>query len=110
MLPPKFTELNSLFLIEFSCFIGVSSKNLTCFSNLSGKDISDIVKGVAKGIAKGKIKPSTIGKLLKGLGLGDKVGKLYDNSVGDFLGEENGFYQITSGNVEGYVSKDYIIK
>ena len=47
--------------------------------NLSGKDISDIVKGVAKGIAKGKIKPSTIGKLLKGLGLGDKVGKLYDN-------------------------------
>ena len=47
--------------------------------NLSGKDISDIVKGVAKGIAKGKIKPSTIGKLLKGLGLGDKVGKLYDD-------------------------------
>ena len=46
--------------------------------NLSGKDISDIVKGIAKGIAKGKIKPATIGKLLKGLGLGDKVGKLYD--------------------------------
>lgn len=46
--------------------------------NLSGKDIADIVKGVAKGIAKGKIKPSTIGNLLKGLGNGDKVGKLYD--------------------------------
>ena len=46
--------------------------------NLSGKDISDIVKGIVKGIAKGKIKPATIGKLLKGLGLGDKVGKLYD--------------------------------
>jgi hypothetical protein len=46
--------------------------------NLSGKDISDIVKGIVKGIAKGKIKSATIGKLLKGLGLGDKVGKLYD--------------------------------
>ncbi len=46
--------------------------------NLSGKDIADIVTGVAKGIAKGKIKPATIGRLLKGLGYGDKVGKLYD--------------------------------
>lgn len=46
--------------------------------NLSGKDISDIVKGIVKGISKGKIKPATIGKLLKGLSLGDKVGKLYD--------------------------------
>ena len=46
--------------------------------NLSGKDIADIVSGIAKGIAKGKIKPATIGRLLKGLGYGDKVGKLYD--------------------------------
>ncbi len=46
--------------------------------NLSNKDIADIVKGVVGGIAKGKIKPSTIAKLLKGLSNSDKVGKLYD--------------------------------
>ena len=46
--------------------------------NLSNKDITDIVKGVIGGIAKGKIKPSTIAKLLKGLSNSDKVGKLYD--------------------------------
>lgn len=46
--------------------------------NLSNKDIADIVKGIVGGIAKGKIKPSTIGKLLKGLSYSDKVGKLYD--------------------------------
>lgn len=46
--------------------------------NLSNKDIADILKGVIAGIAKGKIKPSTIAKLLKGLSNSDKVGKLYD--------------------------------
>ena len=47
--------------------------------NLSSKDIADIVKGVVNGIAKGKIKPATIGKLLKGLKYSGQVGALYDN-------------------------------
>ena len=46
--------------------------------NLSGKDISYIITGIAKGVAKGKIKPATISGLLKGLSYGDKVAKLYD--------------------------------
>ncbi len=46
--------------------------------NLTNKDIADIVKGVIGGIAKGKIKPATIARLLKGLSNSDKVGKLYD--------------------------------
>lgn len=40
---------------------------------------------------------------------GSIVGKMTNNAACEILGEENGFYQITSGNVEGYVSKDYII-
>lgn len=40
---------------------------------------------------------------------GEVVGKLYNNSVGEFLAEENGWYQITSGNVTGYVKAEYCI-
>ncbi|MBR5545218.1 MAG: NAD(P)/FAD-dependent oxidoreductase [Clostridia bacterium] len=46
--------------------------------NLTGKDIADIVKGIVSGIAKGKITPATIGKLLKGLKYSGQVGALYD--------------------------------
>ncbi len=37
------------------------------------------------------------------------LGKLYNHSVGTFLGEENGWYQIQSGNVTGYVKADYCV-
>lgn len=40
---------------------------------------------------------------------GDILGKLYNNSVGTFLGEENGWYQITSGTVTGYVKAEYCV-
>ena len=40
---------------------------------------------------------------------GEIVGKLYDDSVGTFLGEENGWYKISSGNVTGYVKAEYCI-
>lgn len=40
---------------------------------------------------------------------GEVVGKLYNNSVGEFLAEENGWYQITSGNVTGYVKAEYCV-
>lgn len=40
---------------------------------------------------------------------GEIVGKLYDDSVGTFLGEENGWYQITSGSVTGYVKAEYCV-
>ena len=47
--------------------------------NLTGEDIANIVKGVVKGIAKKKIKPETIGKLLKGMAQSAQVGALYDD-------------------------------
>lgn len=40
---------------------------------------------------------------------GEIVGKLYDDSVGDFLGEENGWYKIESGNCIGYVKAEYCV-
>lgn len=40
---------------------------------------------------------------------GEIVGKLYNKSVGKFLGEEDGWYQIQSGSVTGYVKAEYCV-
>lgn len=40
---------------------------------------------------------------------GEILGKLYDKSAGDFLKEENGWYQIKSGSVTGYVKAEYCV-
>ncbi len=40
---------------------------------------------------------------------GNIVGKLYDKSVGNFIEEENGWYHISSGSVEGYVKGEYCV-
>ncbi len=40
---------------------------------------------------------------------GKVVGKLYNNSVGDFLAEEDGWYQIRSGSVTGYVKGEFCV-
>lgn len=40
---------------------------------------------------------------------GEIIGKLYDDSVGTFLAEENGWYHITSGTVTGYVKAEYCV-
>ena len=40
---------------------------------------------------------------------GDVVGKMTNYAACEILGEENGWYKISSGNVEGYVSAEYMI-
>ena len=40
---------------------------------------------------------------------GEVVGKLYNNSVGTLIEEENGWYKITSGSVTGYVKAEYCV-
>ena len=40
---------------------------------------------------------------------GEIVGKLYNNSVGTFISEENGWYKIQSGSVTGYVKGEYCV-
>lgn len=39
---------------------------------------------------------------------GEVIGQLYNNSCATILGEENGWYLIQSGNVNGYVKADYV--
>ena len=40
---------------------------------------------------------------------GKIVGKLYDNSVGNFIEEVDGWYKIESGNCTGYVKAEYCV-
>ena len=40
---------------------------------------------------------------------GEIVGKLYDKSVGTFIEEDDGWYKIKSGSVEGYVKGEYCV-
>lgn len=40
---------------------------------------------------------------------GEIVGKLYNNSVGDFIEEVDGWYKIRSGNCIGYVKGEYCV-
>lgn len=40
---------------------------------------------------------------------GEIVGKLYNNSVGEFMEEENGWYRIRSGECTGYVKAEYCV-
>lgn len=40
---------------------------------------------------------------------GEILGKLYDDSVGEFISEKDGWYEITSGSVTGYVKAEYCV-
>lgn len=40
---------------------------------------------------------------------GEIIGKLYDDSVGTFIEETDGWYKIKSGSVEGYVKAEYCV-
>ena len=40
---------------------------------------------------------------------GNIVGKLYDKSVGTFIEEQDGWYKISSGSVEGYVKGEFCV-
>ncbi len=40
---------------------------------------------------------------------GEIIGKLYNKSVGKFIEEDNGWYKISSGSVEGYVKGEYCV-
>ncbi|RKM60673.1 hypothetical protein D6855_07095 [Butyrivibrio sp. CB08] len=40
---------------------------------------------------------------------GEIIGKLYDKSVGTYIEEDNGWYKIKSGSVEGYVKAEYCV-
>lgn len=39
----------------------------------------------------------------------EKLGKLYDKSVGEFIEEQDGWYKISSGSVTGFVKAEYCV-
>ena len=39
----------------------------------------------------------------------DVLGKLYNESVGEFISESDGWYEIKSGNVTGFVKAEYVV-
>ncbi|MEG1847092.1 MAG: NlpC/P60 family protein [Lachnospiraceae bacterium] len=40
---------------------------------------------------------------------GEVIGKLYDKSAGTLVSEKNGWYEIQSGDVTGYVKAEYVV-
>ncbi len=40
---------------------------------------------------------------------GEILGKLYDKSVGEFISEQDGWYEINSGSVTGFVKAEYCV-
>lgn len=56
---------------------------------LSGKELAQIITGIGKGVAKGKLKPSTIKNLVVALSNSEKINKLYDKYPETFEGFED---------------------
>lgn len=57
--------------------------------DLGGKDIADIVAGIASGVATGKIKPTTVAAIVKGLLQSGEVTKLY----GEYPSTPDGYFE-----------------
>ena len=85
----KAEELNA---IQADAIAKEEARDPEHFSNLVIADVNDYVNV--------RETPDTEGEI---------VGKLYDDSVGEFLEETNGWYKITSGNVTGYVKSEYCV-
>ena len=55
--------------------------------------------------------PGTYVNIRSGPGTDSKIlGKLYNNSVGHFIEEQDGWFKIKSGTVEGFVSGEYCVR
>ena len=70
----------------------VSANDVEDFSNLVIAQVNDYVN--VRSI------PSEEGEIL---------GKLYDDSVGEFISEQDGWYEIKSGSVQGFVKAEYVV-
>lgn len=70
----------------------VSENDVEDFSNLVIAQVNDYVNV--------RSMPSEEGEIL---------GKLYDDSVGEFISEQDGWYEIKSGSVQGYVKAEFVV-
>ena len=79
-------------------------------SNLSEKILKDVAKKLDRKDEEESFKSLVIAKVNDYVNVrsipseeGEIVGKLYDKSVGSFISEQDGWYEIKSGSVTGYV-------
>ena len=85
-------------------------------SNLDAKILKDVAKKLDRKDEKESFKNLVIAKVNDYVNVrsipsedGEIVGKLYDKSVGSFISETNGWYEIKSGSVTGYVKGEYCV-
>lgn len=85
-------------------------------SKLSEDILKDVEKRLAKKDEQESFKSLVIAKVDNYVNVrstpsedGEIVGKLYDKSVGSFISEQDGWYEITSGSVTGYVKAEYCV-
>lgn len=85
-------------------------------SQLSEKILKDVEKKLNKKDEEESFKSLVIAKVSDYVNVrslpsedGEIVGKLYDNSVGSFISVKDGWYEITSGSVTGYVKAEYCV-
>ena len=85
-------------------------------SNLSEKILKDVAKKLDRKDEEESFKSLVIAKVNDYVNIrsipseeGEIVGKLYDKSVGSFISEQDGWYEIKSGSVTGYVKGEYCV-
>ena len=85
-------------------------------SNLDAKILKDVAKKLDRKDEEESFKNLVIAKVNDYVNErsipsedGEIVGKLYDKSVGSFISETNGWYEIKSGSVTGYVKGEYCV-
>ena len=85
-------------------------------SNLSEKILKDMAKKLDRKDEEESFKSLVIAKVNDYVNVrsipseeGEIVGKLYDKSVGSFISEQDGWYEIKSGSVTGYVKGEYCV-
>ena len=85
-------------------------------SNLDAKILKDVAKKLDRKDEEESFKNLVIAKVNDYVNVrsipsedGEIVGKLYDKSVGSFISETNGWYEIKSGSVTGYVKGEYCV-
>ena len=85
-------------------------------SNLSEKILKDVAKKLDRKDEEESFKNLVIAKVNDYVNVrsipseeGEIVGKLYDKSVGSFISEVDGWYEIKSGSVTGYVKGEYCV-
>ena len=85
-------------------------------SNLDAKILKDVAKKLDRKDEEESFKNLVIAKVNDYVNVrsipsedGEIVGKLYDKSVGSFIAETNGWYEIKSGSVTGYVKGEYCV-